>query len=189
MGSAIADTLGVLLNEIRITKIQAAQRQIDFGIRMLFRNEDPVAIHTVVMAGFRVLRDLTKRRGLKEPIESILKPGKEKEFWGGISNFSNFCKHADRDPNNNSISFREDANDSALIIATMYYRHLGCQLTNEMQLLWAWYVSLHPDILSEEAPGAMRVLVHSTMGNFRSSTRKDQLAIRQWVLNKVGTSF
>ena len=38
------------MNEIRITKIQAAQRQIDCAIRMLFRNEDPVAIHTVVSA-------------------------------------------------------------------------------------------------------------------------------------------
>jgi len=186
---AIADILGVIMNEIRITKIQAAQRQIDSAIRMLFRNEDPVAIHTVVMAGFRILRDLTKRRGLEHPIDFMLKPGKEKEFWGGISNFSNFCKHADRDPNDNSMSFREDANDSALVIATTYYRHLGCQLTNEMQLLWAWYVSLHPDILSEEADAAMRALIHSTMGNFRSLTRKDQLAIGLWVLNRVGTSF
>ena len=144
---------------------------------------------TLVMAGFRVLRDLTKSLGLEHPIESMLKPGKEKEFWGGISNFSNFCKHADRDPNENSISFREDANDSALVIATMYYRHLGCQLTNEMQLLWAWYVSLHPDILSEEADVTMRALVLATMGNFRFFTRKDQLAIGLTVLNKVGSSF
>ena len=32
-----------------MTKIQAAQRRIDAGIWMLFRNDDPVAIHTVAM--------------------------------------------------------------------------------------------------------------------------------------------
>ena len=31
------------MNETRITKLQAAQRQIDAGIWILFRNDDPVA--------------------------------------------------------------------------------------------------------------------------------------------------
>ena len=177
------------MKEISVTKIQAAQRQIDSAIRMLFRNEDPVAIHTVAMAGFRILRDLTKKRGLKHPIDSMLKPGKEREFWGALSNFSNFCKHADRDPNDDSISFREDANDSVLLIAATYYRHLGWEWTKEMQILSAWYASLHPDILSEEIDVAMRALVLSTMGEFRSLAREDQLSIGLSVLKKVDTSF
>ena len=43
---------------IKLSKIEAAGRQIDAAIRMLFENEDPVAIHTITMAGFRILRDL-----------------------------------------------------------------------------------------------------------------------------------
>ena len=175
--------------EIRVTKIQAAQRQIDAGIRMFFRNEDPVAIHTVAMAGFRILRDLTKKRGPEHPIDSMIKPGKEKEFWGALNNFSNFCKHADLDPNGVSSSFREDANDIALLIAATYYRNLGYQWTNEMQFLWAWYVSLHPDVLSENAGVAMRALVLSMFKDLRSLERKEQIAIGLYTLKKLETSF
>ena len=177
------------MNEIRVTKIQAAQRQIDVAIRMLFRNEDPVAIHTVAMAGFRILRDLTEKMGLEHPIDSMIKPGKEKEFWGALNSFSNFCKHADLDPNGVSISFREDANDTALLIAATYYRNLGYQWTNEMQFLSAWYVSLHPDVLSENAGVATRALVRSTFEQVRSLERKEQLAIGLHTLKKLETSF
>ena len=78
------------MNETRITKLQAAQRQIDAGIWMLFRNDDPVAIHTVAMAAFRILRDLVKQRGLEHPVDSMLRPGKAKEFWGGVNGIRQF---------------------------------------------------------------------------------------------------
>ena len=64
-----------------ITKIQAAQRQIDAGIWMLFRNDDPVAIHTVAMAGLRILRDLARQKDLEHTIDFMVRPGKETEFW------------------------------------------------------------------------------------------------------------
>ena len=177
------------MNEIRVTKIQAAQRQIDAAIRMLFRNEDPVAIHTVAMAGFRILRDLTKKRGLEHPIDSMIKPGKEKEFWGALNSFSNFCKHADLDPNSVWSGFREDANDITLLTAATYYGYLGYEWTNEMQFLRAWYVSLHPDVLSEKAGVAMHTLVLSTFRNLRSLERKEQFAIGLHTLKKLETSF
>ena len=181
------------MNEISVTKIQAAQRQIDAAIRMLFRNEDPVAIHTVAMAGFQILRDITKKGTLEHPIDSMIKsmikPGKEKKFWGALNNFSNFCKHADRNPNGVSNSFREDANDTALLIAATYYGHLGYKLTNEMLILWAWFVSLHPDVLSEKAGVAMHDLVFSGARDFRSLERKEQLATGLHTLKKLETSF
>jgi hypothetical protein len=49
--------------KIRINKIEAAQRQLDAAIRRLFANEDPVAIHTLAMAAFRILRDLAIKNG------------------------------------------------------------------------------------------------------------------------------
>ena len=178
------------MSEIRVTKSQAAQRQIDAAIWMLFRNEDPVAIHTVAMAGFRILRDLTKKSDRQHPIDSMIKPGKEKEFWGALNSFSNFCKHADCDPNVVWSGFREDANDITLLTAATYYRHLGYKWTNEMQVLWSWYVSLHPDVLSEDAGVAIHALVLSTpLRDFRSFARKEQLAFGLTMLKEVGTSF
>jgi hypothetical protein len=48
---------------VHINKIAAASRQLDAAIRMFFVKEDELAIHTVASAAFRILRDVTQRRG------------------------------------------------------------------------------------------------------------------------------
>ena len=44
----------------------------------------------------------------------------------------------------------EEANDSVLLIAATYYDLLGCQQTEEMQALAVWYMTLNPDVLSQD---------------------------------------
>ena len=170
------------MNETRITKLQVAQRQIDAGIWMLFRNDDPVAIHTVAMAALRILRDLVKQRGLEHPVDSMIRPGKEKEFWCGVSSFANFFKHADRDPDDISDGFREEVNDAVLLLAAFtYYDFLGCQRTEEMEAITAWYITLHPNVLSQDVNPAMQALVLAS-GEIRSLPREQQLTIGLMVL-------
>lgn len=48
---------------IQISKLAAAQRQLDAAIRMFFQREDELAIHTVAAAAFQILRDIVKQRG------------------------------------------------------------------------------------------------------------------------------
>jgi hypothetical protein len=48
---------------VQITKLAAAQRQLDAAIRMFFAGEDELAIHTVVWAAFTILRNLNEKRG------------------------------------------------------------------------------------------------------------------------------
>ena len=166
-----------------MTKIQAAQRQIDAAIWMLFRNDDPVAIHTVAMAAFRILRDLAKQRGLEHPVDFMIRPGKEKEFWCGVNSFSNFFKHADKDPDDTSGGFLEENNDSVLLFAATYYALLGCQQTEEMQALAVWYITLNPGVLSQDANSEMQARVLAS-GEIRSLPREQQLEIGLTVLRK-----
>jgi hypothetical protein len=51
---------------IAVTKIAAAQRQLDAAIRMMLSDEDELAVHTVGAASYRILRDLKKKRGRRE---------------------------------------------------------------------------------------------------------------------------
>ena len=162
------------MNEIRISKIQAAQRHIDAGIWMLFRKDDPVVIHTVAMAGFRVLRDLTKKKGRKDITDSLLRPGKGREFWRSFGSFANFCKHADRDPHDLSRGIREEVNDSLLLIAVTYYQNLGYEWTKEMWVLWAWYCFLHPDVLVDVR--MKKLVLGFDSSRIRSLPRAEQLA-------------
>jgi hypothetical protein len=48
---------------IQISKIAAAQRQLDAAIRIFFQREDELAIHTLAAAAFQILRDVTSQRG------------------------------------------------------------------------------------------------------------------------------
>jgi len=50
------------MTELKVSKIEAARRQIELSIRLLFHNEDPIGIHSLASAGFRILRDLGKTR-------------------------------------------------------------------------------------------------------------------------------
>ena len=150
---------------------------------MLFRNDDPVAVHTVAMAGFRILRDLVKQKGLEHPIDSLIRPGKEKEVWRRISSFANFFKHADNDPDDVSDGFSEETNELVLLIAATYYRLLGCELTGEMQALTAWCIAVHPDVLAQDVNPAMQVLGMAS-GEIRSLERAQQLKFGSTVLER-----
>jgi hypothetical protein len=59
---------------IYISKIAAAGRQLDAAIRMFFDKEDDLAIHTVASASFRILRDVTEKRG-KNFTSEVLRNG------------------------------------------------------------------------------------------------------------------
>ena len=166
------------MSEIKINKIQVAERHINAGIWMLFRNDDPVVVHTVVMAGFRVLRDLVERKGLKHDLDTIIRPGKRPEFWHEFNRFTNFYKHADRDPYAVSEGFREETNDPLLMVSVRCYQLLGYQWTKEMQVLWSWYCVLHPDILSDSGDMvAVKAALVSASRSTRSLRRTDELAV------------
>jgi hypothetical protein len=62
---------------VHINKIAAASRQLDTAIRMFFAREDELAIHTIASAAFRILRDVTKKRG-KNFTAEVLRNG----FYG-----------------------------------------------------------------------------------------------------------
>ena len=163
------------MSEREVSKTEAARRLIDTAISMLFRNDDPLAVHIVAMAGFRVLKDLAKSRGLEHTLDSMIRAGMEKEFWGGFSDAANFLKHAERDPNAVLSPFSEDTNDMLLVLACTYYESLGKRWTLEMGVLVFWYMSLHPDSLSNSANPAMVSLFEGER-DIRILPRHEQLA-------------
>jgi hypothetical protein len=46
-----------------VTKLEAAQRQLDTAIELWFRDGDAVSIHTLVGAAYQILYDPNKKRG------------------------------------------------------------------------------------------------------------------------------
>jgi hypothetical protein len=58
-------------SEVYVTKIAAAQRQIDAAIRMSLASEDDLAIHTVIAAAYSIIRDLKSKRGRGEITDQV----------------------------------------------------------------------------------------------------------------------
>jgi hypothetical protein len=163
---------------IKVNKIEAARRQIDSAIRLLFDNEDPIAIHTLTMAGFRILRDLADKQNnnVNKIIQSFIRPGMEGKFWGSMQSFANFLKHANKDPDDIIDNIQEEFNDAMLFLASLYYQDLGYQLTPEMLALSGWFSAIHPDCIRNDAPGNFKTKLDTVKDLFIGKSRLEQLS-------------
>ncbi|MYD59630.1 MAG: hypothetical protein F4W91_01170 [Gemmatimonadetes bacterium] len=159
-----------------LNKPEAARRQIDAAIRMLFSGEDPVAVHTLAMAGFRVLRDLAEHA--KSPMDILINsmmPEKEGELWRHINSLSNFLKHANKDPYEIHDPVEEEINDVVLCLAVQYYQDLGYQPTHEMLVMIAWFMVFYPEFLLPNTNSQLLKMVNALAAD-RNLPRKEKLA-------------
>jgi hypothetical protein len=58
---------------VHVTKLGAAQRQLDAAIRMYFSSEDELAVHTVAAAAYALLQDLKRIDGRGEYTDQIVR--------------------------------------------------------------------------------------------------------------------
>ncbi|MCK4603165.1 MAG: hypothetical protein KAU41_00525, partial [Deltaproteobacteria bacterium] len=171
--------------KIKVNKIEAVRRQLDAAIRMLFANEDPLAIHTLSMAAFRILRDLAAKHDdsyMHKVVGSMIKPGMEKEFWKFLHGPSNFLKHADKDSEAILNNIDEKVNDFIILISCFYYQDLGYQYTPEMITLVSWCTALFPDFLRENSDQVFRDAILEARSTLIGKSRKEQLAMGQEIL-------
>jgi hypothetical protein len=125
-----------------IDKLTAARREIECAIRLVAATEDELAIHTLVMAAFGILRDLSAgrtyyERGVKPHLTAM---GKRR-----LSQAANFLKHADRDPKAALKPFPHEENDWRIGFCLILYRDLAGAFTPAMAAFHAWMVIRHPD--------------------------------------------
>lgn len=105
----------------KISRIFAAQRQLDAAIELWLGDGDSLAVHTLAMASYLLLSDLaaSKDSSFREYSDSII------EKTVGHSNFrqlANQLKHADRDAGK-EISVPSDSfNEAVLGAATVFYQ-------------------------------------------------------------------
>jgi hypothetical protein len=163
----------------KITKLEAARRQLDAAIRMLFAGEDPLAIHALAMAAFRLLRDLSEKQGsdFHETIRRCFRPGMEREAWRALQGPANFLKHADHDPEAELSDINEELNDLIILLACCYYTDLGGRPTPEMTALTAWAFALNLQLLREDVPASIKRTIPSMSAFLVGKTRPEQLSI------------
>ncbi len=80
-----------------ITKLEAAQRQLNCAIRLLFDNDDLTSVITLSSAAFRLLYDLyptLSQDGFRADVNKVI----GRYGWDRFNKFANYLKHADKDP-------------------------------------------------------------------------------------------
>ncbi len=140
------------MSKTRINKIDAARRQLDAGIRMTFGEEDPVAVHSVVAAAHRIIRDICENRGNIESylrFKDWIRPDHEKEFWRHWHASANFLKHAKNDPTL-IHDLDDESSDFLILLSSKWYRDLGYALTVEMRVFAGWWAFQHPDTIKTD---------------------------------------
>ena len=170
-----------------ISALEAARRNMNAAIRMLFSGEDPLVIHLVVAAVFRVLHDLAEKSGevpLHHGIESFLLPGAESVFSRALNEAANVMKDAARDPSAVLQEFKEERNDFEIAISCVYLECLDNKPSPEAQAFLWWFATMYPHVMRSEL-FFKASLAKEDFGWLREASRAKQLQVGHTVLKLV----
>jgi hypothetical protein len=126
-----------------IDKSEAACRQLECAIRLIAANEDALAIHTLAMAAFGILSDLTAAHSAD--YEAKLKSILTVIGWSHLTKTANFLKHANRDPDASLVALDPQENDWRIGLSVLLYRILKGTFTPIMAAFHGWMLIRHPD--------------------------------------------
>jgi hypothetical protein len=165
--------------KIKISKLDAAKRQLETAIRLYFNYGDPVAIHTLACAAHEILSDLNKKYSGKPMVVSdfMIKDEYKKHFMKMIREPQNFFKHANKDPEN-TIDFNPDVSHFFIFDAISKYQEITEEIVPFFVIFRGWFGAQHIDIFyfSNEK----KVFISNTIskyGNDRSAYFSDMLEV------------
>jgi len=132
--------------DFQVTKLDAARRQLETSIRLLFEQADAVSVHTLAYAAFGILKGIAENRKETRVLaaaEALAAAGKKGDFWKGFNRAGNFFKHADKDPDGVFVGAGEEENEALLSIAVQIYRDLGCLVTPQIECFSLWWACIN----------------------------------------------
>lgn len=132
-----------------ISKIEAAQRQIDTAIELWFTDGDGLSVFTLAFAALKVLMNFYPTQN-NDKFDSTLDKLIGETGWKSMSGTANFLKHADRDPGALLNGFHPDMSMSVIGLAVILYGRLVPQRSLKMMAFDSWIESAAADELGIE---------------------------------------
>jgi hypothetical protein len=134
----------------KVSKLDAAKRQLETVIRLYFSNAEPVSIHTLTAAAYKILQDLTKHKGaepmiIKGQLLDYVKPEHRRDTKRKINEAENFFKHADRDPEA-TFTFHPDSTELLIVDACAQYTKLAGEEPPLFKIYRCWAAANHPKL-------------------------------------------
>lgn len=165
------------MTKLALNKFDVAERQLLQAIRMFFREEDPVSIHTLAEAAAQILNDISpdfKAIQLFRNADYIREESK-KEWFYHLSKSKNFFKHADRDKD--AIhEFNDINNHFSLFDALNKHVQIKRKWMPETVAFWGWFCMEYPDLIKEDAEMPGQKLDFKKIGLTLSHNRKSLIS-------------
>jgi hypothetical protein len=163
--------------KIKISKVDAARRQLDCAISLWFRDGDTVSIHTLVSAAFEIIQDLNSKVGNKditmiEMARRLAKPEHVETVMQLMRKPMLFFKHADRDPHE-ILEFAPEVSEFLMIFAMRGLFLLGEQTSDLQQALIQWHAIHRPSIFLDGQSPLNTVLHAEQIAGLRRVSKSD----------------
>jgi hypothetical protein len=132
--------------KLRISKIEAARRQLDCAIQLWFMDGDEVSIHTLACAAYQLVHDIKENKALDKALlydTDMIKEEFRKEWIKLIKRPMNFFKHADNDADED-IEFAPLDSIGFIMAASAGLHLLGEKPSFTVNALTLWFVLHKP---------------------------------------------
>ena len=116
-----------------ITKLEAAQRQLDGACRGRLNHEDSLNVHTLGYASFGILSGLVRARPHRMNDVLAILLDQTSKMGRQFREVPNFLKHADRDPDGMLAAHSPDTVHLTLALAIRLWVELGNQESEAMR--------------------------------------------------------
>lgn len=167
------------------SKPDAAVRQLDVAIGLLFTDGDPLAVRTLAGAAYGIFADLAEhqKQGSSWRTKMVEDAGlSEKEGIRILNAAQNYLKHADRDPNS-SLEFEEEENDHLIFIASIECAGISYPLSYSIQAFQVWYLACYPKKIGHETQHV--VTAKQVFPDLATKERREQLVLGHQFLEMV----
>lgn len=136
---------------LKLSKTDAAKRQLETAVRLWFFSQDPVSVHTLAAAAHQILHDIGKAQGIETILRgaSGVRPEYKKEYRRIVSSYENFFKHADKDASA-LLDFNPETTEIFLFDAVLTYETLTKEISPVLSALKTWMFIKRPNLINEK---------------------------------------
>lgn len=165
---------------MKISKLDAARRQLDSAIRLWFADDDPVTICALAWAAYQIIQDINEKKGdksvtLLELTRAVVNPEHVEEAVRFLKKPTNFFKHANRDPHD-ILDYNPEMSDCIMLIAIRGLQSLGEQMS-DVQRVFSMWQNIHHDNRFLEGSEFLRKLDKAqVLAQLRQVRKRDFLA-------------
>ncbi len=136
--------------KIRVSKLDAARRQLDCAIELWFAGKDEVSIHTLAAGAHQIIHDINKKKGNQDLLfdSGVIKDESRAKFVALVKRDMNFFKHADRDAEG-ITEFVPLGSILFMLFSAVGLQQLGERLNDVEDIFILWLALHHPDWINE----------------------------------------